>query len=491
MRSASEHDQELGVLASSIAAETDEVQEGFATYIEYSTVSSSVKLNDFRRELVQMPEVYLCGFDLARKVEKIIAPSELEGLSEQELVLVQQFALLDITRFAMNIPVPQTEDDTQIVAAVQTHSPNRRWRTVLEELARDADRRRALINRAAPMFGVWLKKSENRFTDGLYTGITYGDNIENIIAEIFPELPYVPPWEAWFIKVIETKPELVSEYFSRSEGTTELRITPRTRIAIRRDLTAKKLCRAFDHLAAQKSGGCYVRLIPSLGTSTRSVGLEAPLKIPPGDTAILIHETRVTVDSIGKRLWNYQGYGIACVVQNDSIPNILEHLRWSDAVVVVDCELEASDPFAPLEWSEIKFPLFLNTTPTGSLGSVIRTLSDERIREGSDVVAMVNWQHFEGAGSDQIILLWTIPRSTGGNAAVIQFATNTVMSLIELWREHAKLPEGVRFIVKEEVIVSHPVNEKARAWRIKDDDPIIHAPANADVATAHLLDFGW
>jgi hypothetical protein len=104
---------------------------------------------------------------------------------------------------------------------------------------------------------------------------------------------------------------------------------------------------------------------------------------------------------------------------------------------------------------------------------------------------MVNWQHFEGAGSDQIFLLWTIPRSTGGNAAVIQFATNTVMSLIELWREHAKLPEGVRFIVKEEVIVSHPVNEKARAWRIKDDDPIIRAPANADVATAHLLDFGW
>lgn len=491
MRSEGEREQELGQLASSIAGETDEVQEGFASYIEYSAVASSMTVADFQRELAQMSAVYSRGFNLARKIETILAPSELVGFSELEVALIQQFALLDITRFAMNIPVPQTEDDTQIVSAVRMHSPNRRWRMVLEGLANDPVRRRAFIERATPMLRVWLEKSENRFTDGLYTGIAYADHIENVIAEVFPELPYVPPWEAWFIEVIETKPELVSDYLSRGEGRAELRITPLTQIAIRRDLTAKELCRGFNYLAARRTGGCYVRLIPSLGTSSRTVDLEDALNVPPGSAAILVHETEITLDSGGKRRWNYQGYGIASIISNDSIPDILKRLRWRDAVVVVDCELDSSDPFAALEWSDIKAPLFLNTTPTGSLASVIRTLSDGRLKEGADVFSMMNWQHFEGAGSDQIILIWTIPHSTKGNAAIILFATKAVTGLVELWREHARLPEGVRFIIDKESVIVQSEYEKASKWRINDDDPVIHAPTNADVATAHLLAFGW
>lgn len=471
-----------------VAAETVEVQEGFATYIEYIAASRTVE--DFRSELKRLSGPYLPGFDLARAIETILSPTELDTYSPVEMLFLRRCTLIDISRFAMNVPVPETDDANQVVSAVWSNSPNTRWRTVLERLAHDTVHRKALIERAMPMFPTWLKKASNRFGAGVYTGITYADNIESVIAGLFPELPYVLPSEAWFVAPCPKGPELVAEYLVR-EQSAELRITPQTQIELRQDYGARELCQGFDRLVAVESRGCYVRFLPSWGPGPRCVDVGADLEVPFGFAAVLVHEAAISTDCHGRRLWNYVGDGNACVVTNDSIPEILGRLKWPDAVVVIDCPLESDDPFAPLAWSEVKSPLFLHPTPIGSLAAVIRTLSDLRVREGADVVMMRNWQHFEGAGGDQIFLAWVIPRFAGRRAGIFIFVTKEVIGAIQLLRVQAKLPEEVRFIGGKEDVIIPPLSEEASRWTISDDNPIVHAPANADIVTAHLLAFGW
>ncbi len=480
----------LEEIANLVAAETEEVQEGFASYVEYAATQTRMSLETFRNELSGLPEIYLTGFDLARKIERIFVPEDFPSLSELELNTIRMCALIDLARFAMNVPVPKTDDDSQVVAAIQANSPNDRWRYLLEILSNDHKRRKALIDLIRPMVTIWLEKNTNRFSGKHYTGILVDDNIESVIAEVFPALAYQAPHNAWFIKVGPPGPELTAEYLMR-ENTAELKLSPSTQLKLQRELKLGDLCSGFTRLASSGSGACFVRLVPAQTAEARIVDIGHPLTIPKGFTAVLVHEAVITFDETGGRWWNYQGVGVATLISTNSVFQLLDSLDWDDAVVVIDCDLRSDDPFEPLLWSGHKTPLFLKTTPTGSAAAIIRTLSDQRLRIGTDVVTMVNWLTFVGAGSDQILLMWAIPYLSNQQAAIVLFATEPVIASIERWKTYVEGLEAVRMVKEKRAVIVPPLPEEAKRWRITDNDSIVHAPTNADIATAHLLSFGW
>lgn len=216
----------LEEIANLIAVETEEVQEGFASYVEYAATPARMPLETFRNELSGLPEIYLSGFDLAMKIDRIFVSDDFPSLSELELNIVRMCALIDLTRFAMNVPIPNTDDDSQVVAAIQANSPNHRWRYLLEILSNDQECRKELIDLIRPMATIWLEKNMNRFSGKHYTGILIDDNIESVIARVFPALVYQAPRNAWFIKVGPPGPELTAEYLKR-EHTAELKLSRR------------------------------------------------------------------------------------------------------------------------------------------------------------------------------------------------------------------------------------------------------------------------
>jgi hypothetical protein len=119
--------------------------------------------------------------------------------------------------------------------------------------------------------------------------------------------------------------------------------------------------------------------------------------------------------------------------------------------------------------------------------SLTRALANPRVRDGADVVVMTNWEHFEGAGGDQIILIWIVPDSMEGRASIVIPTTREVAGALKEWSSQTQWIGKIRFPSTKREVIIPPSGD---AWKITDAETVL-APSNADAATAHLLDFGW
>lgn len=486
LKKADGHDTLREWTVSALTQQIKLVQEGLATYAESTVMIPKFTDEQFIAELTARPDpVYREGYAIAKRMERIFSEESMPEFSAAQLRALRYITLLDISRFALNVPIPRSDDNAELVAVVRENSPNARWQSMLSSLAEDEESRLRFLSKCKPLFAEWLQKSATRFDGDTYNGITYGDNVEPILRELFPALPYQPPLEAWFIRVGRKGPERVEEYVLR-EWTAELALHPRTELSFVKFPIAD-FCAGIRRLAAAPGGACYIRIVPAFGPEERTVPVSFDLPLRPGSAAVFFHEARLSQGANGGIWWNYQGEGFVTVISLDAIDDLLHAASWPDAVTVVDVSLKDANRMRVLHWSDIKAPLFVKTSPTGSVAAIAETISDPEINDGASIVMMANWTHFQGAGSDQVFLVWILPDRSEG-ASVVHFTSEPALNHLQIWLQRAA--PAIRIVTGKSRIDLPPRTEDGHAWRVNESETL-YAPINADTATAHLLSFGW
>jgi hypothetical protein len=497
-----EHDPEVVSLIECLAKESEEVQEGFATYTEFLSLGPSVQIGPFRAQLGNKESVYLRGFNCAHRINSIISSETFPGHSEGELGAIRHSLLLDISRFAMNVPIRLEGSPTGIASYMRINSANKRWKTIMRKLVENASFRSELISSAQQMFETWLQKSRRRFDGESYGGITYGDNVEQVIAKMFPSLPYkdVVAWRREHqLPVTSYAPEAIEDYLLR-ETTSELQFETWPALPKFRDVATPDLVDQISQIDRFPDRACYIRLAPNQSDSEDRIERNINVAIPPGSVCVILHEAHLTVADQHRRWWNYIETGVATVIPASEVPEILGAARSLDSVVVVDCDLEVARPFAwAFGWADLKTPIMIKTTPTGSFSSLASVLKDgDVLAHGAELFAMSNWDHFVGAGNRQVKLLWIIPQKMDGRISVAVFATMELLKTLGTWREKCRPPQSLVFLSGIETIEvwgsaesTKLSNNNGDRWSICETDGVIWAPANTDVATSHIQSFGW
>lgn len=487
----------LGEIINNITELLENVYEGFATYVEFFINRHKHTQEEFMKTLEQTREpVYLMGFNTAKQIESIIHPKELRSYTETELNKICLSTLIDISRFALNIPIPDDFDINKFLTIMREYSPADRWSTVLNSLANDVDLRKSFLNKSDSTFGSWLRKRHNRFSiDGKYSGILYADNIEEIIATLFPNLSYNSPENSSLSKIItfrgSREKEPTPDYLLR-EHCAELRFSPLERLEHVPDMKENELAKRFSDLKSH-GAGCYVRFITAPNNNNLEIQVgpnsEDILMLLSGSVAVFIHEAYFSYNQDSKRIWHYAGYGYSCIIDKSSIKKILLSLSWLDALVVFECNLELFDnPYSPEGFSNFKSPLFLVPSKIGSLDSIVRPFSFDRWSSESRFLVVNNWNHFEGAGTDQIWLVWLI--SEDGKISILNFASEDALIGLDFWDKYVGIPDTIRRY-NDYDITGISVSIESDRWFLDSERSEFVAPKNSDVVTSHQMSFGW
>lgn len=473
------------------------VHEGYASYVEFRLSRRKSSLRNFVDMLKgERPPIYLEGFRIANLIDSIIRPEELADYREVEVRFISICTLLDITRFALNIPIPSELNTVTFLSGLEKNPPKGRWKTVLNSLASDADLRRNFLEQSDYMFKHWIKSVGDSFgSDGKYKGISYGDHIENTVARLFPELPYYHPGNFPLTKIITdsktTENESSADYLLR-ENCTELLFLPSNRIVHVPEIEETALSRRFHELNSAGEG-CYVRFIPAPEDKDIEVhiGSESDdvLTVPSGRVAAFVHEAFFSFNREAKRIWNYKGYGYSGIVAKTSLTSLLSSLSWNDALVVFEYNPDLfENPFWPEGFRNVKSPLYLVPKRVGSLASIVYPFSHYKLSSDASFLIMKNWSHFRGAGNDQIFLVWLIAQK--GSVSVLNFASEASLEGLHVWEKNVGIPASIKLYKAPELGIVR-ASETSDIWLPISKGGEIEAPMNSDVVTSHSMSFGW
>lgn len=495
----------LNQTAALLAANSVEVQEGFASYIEFYTGSTqSNSIAKFQYHLAKLPSFYLAGFKSAQKIDAIISDKTIPELTEEQINYLKRCLLIDICRFAMNVPI--SEEQLFLLKDVKDEIllPNYRFNYVMEKLSSDCLVRSEFIKKAIPIMKICLNKYENSTGESnIYSGVTYLDHCEHIIAELFPDIPYIRPEKFDDIKKYvafksgQHDSENLEDYLVRANPS-ELEFFPLQPIHYHSDKRIDDLINKLLIHLADSSQGCYIRFYPHPKGAMRNILLDdrnrsTEINIPIGQSLAFVHFATITQNETNGRIWNYDGWGDAYLLDKIDYGKILSVLQNREAAVVFDAPLDFYDPFEPIEWAKLGNHVYLVPTPTGSISSLKKILCNDRLKEeGAEIVVMTNWTHFEHSGNNQILLLWLIPRSVEFAASILYVGTNQLHDYLVIAVERNWLPEGFN-IVKNHNGGHNGVNGVLGRvqWQIGTSDEKILAPGLSDVVSSHLLFFGW
>ena len=439
------------------------------------------------------------GYLTARLIEQILTAECLAGYSEIQRVHIRRCALIDISRFALNVPAAN-QSINQYLTTLLENPPTERWIQVLNQLTSERELSTAYAEKSRSTIEIWANKITEKFSAaGVYEGVLFLENTESVIAELFPDLPYQSLYECPLIKIDEDsmngQGESSEAYLLKTYCTTfdfQLQyplawhgaLDPVAEIAFRTNLNS----------LGYRAKGVYCRIVENSTNSKvvwpRSSVKEHSVQIPPDSILVMLTIAEFQPTADGRRLWNYQGGGEAFAFPTASLDNILRALDWVDAVVVVETagyETGASDRLAKL--SAIKAPLYVIRDDCGTLASVVDPVRGMCSRGRVALVLTPNWSHFEGGGSRQLFLAWVV--ALDGSCTFVSILASDSAQGLKSWLKHGSPPETLMPFVFDDEQMRFDISSAARTWHFDQTDGVVIAPKNVDIVTSHILSFGW
>jgi hypothetical protein len=500
---------------------TREVHEGTATYMEFRDLSTDLEHAHFFDTMVARGEIYLKGLSSARLIDQILSKERLIDFGERWEKLLRLCTLIDISRFALNVPIitllrESKEDDPikAVKAVLATHNPTERWTHVLTSLAYDAMFANEFISRATPMFQRWIQKSSGPSSvNGTYAGILHEDNVEAIISELFPEMRWdSPDKELYQFPGISftPKPESLESYLVRSNSA-DLNFAPRLPIQLLPIGGFESLLETIKSCLPGGAYGCYIKIIVNVDQERSiALGTDMPtLKLAQGNSLVLYHPATFIYQLDKRRIWRYEPIVSGFILPTSEIDLLIGEIKSDDCVVVFDVDISQQASFqVPFLLRRPGLPIFVVPSPTGSFASFLTMCKALPYRNYPlEVFLLLNWAYFSGVHNESIYTTWIIPRLNIRDYAIVIFGTRQLhFAINEYLNSDEAESSGVRLATEIEKVTTNvrsalfPLNGTIEdpwsqvfdsPWTIDpENEHILHGPNNADIATAHIISFG-
>lgn len=498
------------------------IQEGLACYSQYIVEvhgHSPRTVDAFANSLARRGHIYQECFRKAFLIEGIVTPEFVtDELTSTQLSMVRSFLLIDISRFSLNLPVdadlkkvPTTDElPSRIKNWLANNPPYDCWIGILQTLSSDHEKRLRLSENIEPLVRRWMTLALHRHEDGVYTGIQYGDSAEPILARIFPDRPHQD-----FLAGIRAlvgdladppareKPEIFSEYLKRecsAQFVLNCSIPVAVQSATQNDLAQKWL----THYRIEGESGAYVRICPngsdSLMFPIHSHSLNQSIAVPSGLALLLCHHAEFQIQEDGRRLWNYINPASATYVEMQHLSQLLHAIATDDCVVCMDIDLSIARPFEQaLHVAPRNLPVYLYPEPNGTFDCFLKVVRDHNLSKyGMDILISHPCQAFASASNPDIWIIWMIPRVPGRNLTIMLFGgTALLASVVEYFHSGSAPPTAsllqggdMQMSLRSFPNSSVCADNSRDFWQFETHNNRILAPMNADVVTAHLLEYG-
>jgi len=409
------------------------IYEGLSVYAEYAV--NGIDKDTFTSNLVN--PLYISAFNTAIKIENIIREDECSDSILSTLPSVRVFALIDISRFALDIPLwsriqdkPLSEWPMAINSIIDEDNPLARWRYILEKLSTDENIRQSFIEKSNRTFELWSTKLTKKDVDddGNYIGALLKDNIESIIAELFHELPYKPPTDEF--PTIEKNAESIIDFLHR-EISENLVFEPALPFSFLQFNQDEQLIDLINQLNISNEVRYYIKVLfgDNLHKTNLSwAGFANNINLKENESLILIHLMKPVVSNdCLEHISSPHFY--AFVGKTDEILTSLETVKQDEIILSFGVNMGVAESFKFINDLNIKdMPLFIHPYPHGAFESFWKTVNFLNQEFGRPNVYFA----YDGASNEKLSPLVTcfIVAPCNKNIACVTFLTHFAASRI-------------------------------------------------------------
>ncbi len=491
--------------------ESEFIQEGFACYTEYQFFKSrkSLSNNSYDAFIETLPntETYRTSFLTAILIDKIIKPEDLsDGFNKEMLDLFRQWALLDISRFSLNIPFKHLFDNVdsdnilpEVLNHLKTNNPRDRWSFIIQSLSNNKLLKLSFFEKANSTLMAWQTKLGNDLSENLeYSGISYSDNIEEQLAILFPDLNYQKFTEEFSISPKQTESYL--EFTTLKQLNSELIFAPKFPITPLLNFNKENLIALVKQYNGLSNEGCYLKFYINNCVFSRKLDWSAIKKnitIEPHETLVMLHRAFFSESNEG-RVWNYEEVSYYFFIKTNEISDVLEQIKNDDINICIDYDMNSEQNNLTIqEFSKFTFPIFIFPEPRGSLHSLIK-LTEKPFDQYVKFVLQFVKPNKGFAINSSLNVGLIVPSLKNMNLTFIGFYDDIFLrGLYDLNEKSIPLPFDINFKTGVHLTtVSFSPSDKFRKhtnvfWEKDEEKNIYLCPYNTEVVYGHLLDFGF
>lgn len=502
---------------------TREVHEGTATYIEYHSLNKEER-TVFLENLRALPQTYQRGFQTARLIDEILSDDRLRNIPKaNDRKYIRRCALIDISRFALNVPVISFLKDFKgkdlflaIKNCLSENDPTDRWQHVLKTLYQEKRLADRFVKQCLPMFQLWVEKVRGpQSVDGVYAGVLLSDNIEPVLAKLYPKIYWKPHVQELVSLpgVSEISGKDSYESFLLRSIAADLLFSPRLPIQLLPSNALESLLKLIKSCQPGGGWGCYIKIIINMSEQTRELNWGSDFgqfKLSTGQSLVLVHPAIFKFQPDGRRVWAYKSSISALYVATSNLKSIVDSIESDDCVLTIEIDSATESAF-DLIFDKIQrpgVPLFIFPSPAGSFSTFLDTCNSETFESiPIDVFPLSNQSDFSGVENQDIWTIWMVPQFENRDVFIIIFGTPVLhRAIIDYLQSGEAKNKNVHLSLKRNELIfdlrsaSFPLNTAIAdnltilsiPLLINDDhdEHLVHGPNNGYVAVAHMLSFG-